>query len=117
LRAALQRELGSLPQLKEIRGPGLMLGVELTRPCGALVNRAAEAGLLISVTADRPVSPFEEKSDNAIGYYVSGGLRYQLGKLLLIGAQVRRSWADVDLFGSNAKAGGTTILGEVGVGF
>jgi acetylornithine/N-succinyldiaminopimelate aminotransferase len=52
LRAALQRELGSLPQLKEIRGQGLMLGVELTRPCGALVNRAAEAGLLISVTAD-----------------------------------------------------------------
>jgi len=52
LRAALQRELGHLPQLKEIRGQGLMLGVELTRPCGALVNRAAEAGLLISVTAD-----------------------------------------------------------------
>ena len=52
LRAALQRELGNLPQLKEIRGQGLMLGVELTRPCGALVNRAAEAGLLISVTAD-----------------------------------------------------------------
>jgi acetylornithine/N-succinyldiaminopimelate aminotransferase len=38
--------------VKEVRGQGLMLGVELTKPCGALVGRAAEAGLLISVTAD-----------------------------------------------------------------
>ena len=52
LMAALQRELGSLAGVKEIRGQGLMLGVELTKPCGALVGRAAEAGLLISVTAD-----------------------------------------------------------------
>ena len=52
LRAALSRELGSLPGFKEIRGRGLMLGIELTRPCGVLVNRAAENGLLISVTAD-----------------------------------------------------------------
>ena len=52
LRAALERELGGQPGLKEIRGQGLMLGVELTQPCGVLVNRAAEAGLLISVTAD-----------------------------------------------------------------
>ena len=52
LMAALQRELGSLPGVKEIRGQGLMLGVELNKPCGALVGRAAEAGLLIRVTAD-----------------------------------------------------------------
>jgi len=52
LRAALMRELGSLSGVKEIRGRGLMLGIELTKPCGALVNRAAENGLLISVTAD-----------------------------------------------------------------
>ena len=52
LKAALQRELGSLPGVKEIRGQGLMLGVELNKPCGALTGRAAEAGLLISVTAD-----------------------------------------------------------------
>ena len=52
LMAALQRELGSLPGVKEIRGQGLMIGVELNKPCGALVGRAAEAGLLISVTAD-----------------------------------------------------------------
>ena len=52
LRAALQRELGSLPGVKEIRGQGLMLGIELNKPCGALIGRAAEAGLLLSVTAD-----------------------------------------------------------------
>ena len=52
LRAALMRELGSLPGLKDIRGLGLMLGIELIRPCGVLVGRAAENGLLISVTAD-----------------------------------------------------------------
>ena len=52
LKAALQRELGSLPGVKEIRGQGLMLGIELTRPCGVLVGRAADAGLLMSVTAD-----------------------------------------------------------------
>ena len=52
LRAALVRELGSLPGLKDIRGLGLMLGIELARPCGVLVGRAAENGLLISVTAD-----------------------------------------------------------------
>lgn len=55
LKAALQRELGSLPGVKEVRGQGLMLGVELDRPCGALIARAAEAGLLLSVTADRVI--------------------------------------------------------------
>jgi acetylornithine/N-succinyldiaminopimelate aminotransferase len=38
--------------LKEIRGQGLMIGMELTRPCGELTARCAEKGLLISVTAD-----------------------------------------------------------------
>ncbi|WP_311222686.1 MULTISPECIES: aspartate aminotransferase family protein [unclassified Acidovorax] len=52
LKAALERELGGLPGVKEIRGQGLMIGVELTQPCGALVGQAAEAGLLLSVTAD-----------------------------------------------------------------
>ena len=52
LMAALRRELGAVPGVKDIRGQGLMIGVELNRPCGVLVGRAAEAGLLISVTAD-----------------------------------------------------------------
>ena len=68
LMASLQRELGSLPGVKEIRGQGLMLGVELNKPCGALVGRAAEAGLLISVTADsviRMVPPLILTTDEA----------------------------------------------------
>ena len=32
-----------------------MLGIELDRPCGALLGRAADAGLMISVTADRVI--------------------------------------------------------------
>jgi acetylornithine aminotransferase len=52
LKAGLERELGALPGVKEIRGAGLMLGIELDRPCGVLLSRAAEAGLMISVTAD-----------------------------------------------------------------
>jgi acetylornithine aminotransferase len=32
-----------------------MLGIELAKPCSALVQRAADAGLLISVTADTVV--------------------------------------------------------------
>ena len=52
LKAALQQALAGHPGVKDIRGQGLMIGVELQRPCGALVQRALEAGLLINVTAD-----------------------------------------------------------------
>jgi len=52
LQAALRAALGSLSGVKEVRGQGLMIGVELDKPCGALVGRAAEVGLLISVTAE-----------------------------------------------------------------
>ncbi len=55
LRDGLARELAGLPGVTEIRGAGLMIGVELDRPCGVLLGRAAEAGLLISVTADRVI--------------------------------------------------------------
>ena len=55
LRAALTRELADVSGFKEVRGRGLMIGIELDRPCGVLVNRAAENGLLISVTADSVV--------------------------------------------------------------
>lgn len=55
LKAALERELGQLPGVKEVRGKGLMLGIELERPCGVLLERAANAGLLMSVTADNVV--------------------------------------------------------------
>ncbi len=48
LKEAFKAETGVI----SIRGRGLMVGVELNQPCGALVGQAAEAGLLISVTAD-----------------------------------------------------------------
>ncbi len=38
-----------------VRGKGLMIGIELDRPCGELVGLALEAGLLINVTADKVV--------------------------------------------------------------
>ncbi|HUX91334.1 MAG TPA: aspartate aminotransferase family protein [Gallionellaceae bacterium] len=47
--------LGHLPGVVEIRGQGLMLGIALAQPCGALVGRALEQGLLINVTADSVV--------------------------------------------------------------
>jgi acetylornithine aminotransferase len=52
LRTALEKALAGVQGVKEIRGQGLMLGIELDRPCGAIWTRAAEAGLLLSVTAD-----------------------------------------------------------------
>ncbi len=55
LKQALMRELGTVAGVSEIRGEGLMLGIELDRPCGVLTQRAADAGLLISVTADKVI--------------------------------------------------------------
>ena len=55
LKAGLQQALGSVPGVNEVRGQGLIIGVELDRPCGVLIDRAAQAGLLLSVTADRVV--------------------------------------------------------------
>ncbi|MFY7865940.1 aspartate aminotransferase family protein [Roseateles sp.] len=55
LKAALQAGLAGVAGVKEVRGQGLMLGIELDRPCGVLLGRAAEAGLMISVTADKVV--------------------------------------------------------------
>ncbi|MDD2609054.1 MAG: aspartate aminotransferase family protein [Giesbergeria sp.] len=52
LKEGLQRALERVDGVKEVRGLGLMIGVELGKPCGALVGVAADSGLLISVTAD-----------------------------------------------------------------
>jgi acetylornithine/N-succinyldiaminopimelate aminotransferase len=51
----LQNALADCDQVSEIRGRGLMIGIELKAPCGALVKQALDAGLLINVTADRVV--------------------------------------------------------------
>jgi acetylornithine aminotransferase len=55
LHGALKAGLAGERGVVEFRGQGLMVGIELDRPCGALLQRAADAGLLISVTAERVV--------------------------------------------------------------
>lgn len=52
LKEGLQQALCHVEGVTEVRGMGLMIGVELAKPCGALVGVAADSGLLISVTAD-----------------------------------------------------------------
>lgn len=55
LKAALSDALANTTGVVDIRGQGLMLGIELDRSCGVLLGRAAEAGLLLSVTADKVI--------------------------------------------------------------
>ena len=52
LKAALTHALAGEKGVTDIRGRGLMLGIELSVPCGELLKRAADNGLLLSVTAD-----------------------------------------------------------------
>ena len=52
LRAGITEGLGGVAGFQEIRGQGLMLGIALDRPCNELLGQAAQAGLLLSITAD-----------------------------------------------------------------
>jgi acetylornithine/N-succinyldiaminopimelate aminotransferase len=52
---AFRAGLADVPGVEQIRGRGLMLGIRLDRPCGDLVPRALEQGLLINVTAERVI--------------------------------------------------------------
>ncbi len=55
IRAEFARRIGGLKGVREIRGKGLMIGVELEYPCGELVQQALEQGVLINVTVDNVV--------------------------------------------------------------
>ena len=55
IRNGLREALAGLDAVTEIRGHGLMIGIELDRNCGELVGRAMAEGLLINVTADKVV--------------------------------------------------------------
>ena len=55
LKTAFHQAFANMPEVVEIRGQGLMLGIELDRPCGALLAMGAERGLLFSVTAERVI--------------------------------------------------------------
>jgi acetylornithine aminotransferase len=52
---SLKNQIGRANGVVEIRGMGLMIGVELAQPCGELVRNALDAGLVINVTADNVV--------------------------------------------------------------
>lgn len=55
IRNGIAKALDGVPGLVDIRGRGLMVGIELDRPCGELVANALEAGVLINVTSERVV--------------------------------------------------------------
>ena len=55
LLAGFRQALAHQPGVLDIRGRGLMIGIELDRPCADLVAQALAAGLLINVTADRVI--------------------------------------------------------------
>ena len=52
---AFRARLAGNNRVREIRGKGLMLGMELNEPCPTLVADAVEAGLLINVAVDNVV--------------------------------------------------------------
>jgi len=53
--STFQKAFANEPAVKDIRGLGLMLGIELDRPCFELVAQALEQKLLINVTAERVI--------------------------------------------------------------
>src|SRR6267378_828064 len=55
IRGGLSEVHGGESGVAEIRGMGLMVGLELTRHCGELVKEALDAGLVINVTADNVI--------------------------------------------------------------
>jgi len=55
IRGGLAAALDGVAGVTEVRGMGLMIGVELDRPCGELVQRALEAGLVVNVTAENVI--------------------------------------------------------------
>lgn len=52
---AFELALGDQEYISDIRGQGLMIGIELDRPCGELVGMALQRGLLLNVTAGNTI--------------------------------------------------------------
>jgi acetylornithine aminotransferase len=74
IRAGFRASLAGTAGVVDVRGVGLMIGIELDRPCADLVRQALEAGLLINVTNDKVVRllPPLIFSDEQAGLLVAG---------------------------------------------
>jgi len=55
IHTGFKHALHNQPGVVDIRGKGLMIGIELAMPCGDLVQRALQAGLMINVAAGNVV--------------------------------------------------------------
>lgn len=55
IQKALRHAFAGMPGVVEVRGQGLMIGIELDRPAGALVGLMLERGVLLNVTQDRVI--------------------------------------------------------------
>ena len=83
IRSGLRQALSSVRGVVDIRGEGLMIGIELDRPCAELVAVARDAGVLINVTSDtviRLVPPliYGEVEVNVLVAAVSGMVKSYL---------------------------------------
>lgn len=85
IRSGLQQALSGVSGVVDIRGRGLMIGIELDRPCGDLVRQALDAGLLINVTAERvirllPPLTFSEQDAQTLVSMLAPLVRKHLGQ-------------------------------------
>ena len=55
IRAGFKQAFNGNVGVVDVRGDGLMIGIELDRPCGELVMRAMDVGLIINVTAEKVI--------------------------------------------------------------
>ena len=55
IRSTIAQRLAGTRGIKEIRGKGLMIGIELEQPCSELVQQALEKGVLVNVTVDNVI--------------------------------------------------------------
>jgi acetylornithine/N-succinyldiaminopimelate aminotransferase len=69
---AFTTSLADQAGVKSVRGLGLLIGIELDRPCKELVQRALDAGIIINVTADSvirllpPLITSDEQADSLV---------------------------------------------------
>lgn len=85
LKQLLMSEIGSLPQVREIRGKGLMIGVELTMPAADIRLLGLDEGILLNVTAENvvrllpPLVMTDHELDELVARFVSTLRRYITG--------------------------------------